>query len=49
MINLQGSSPTALLNVKGKWSHIDLSQFLIACHLLMGEMERLLAGKTEIG
>ena len=31
MINLQGSSPTALLNVKGKWSHFDLSQFLIAC------------------
>ena len=25
MINLQGSSPAALLNVKGKWSHIDLS------------------------
>ena len=25
MINLQGSSPTALLNVKGKWSRIDLS------------------------
>ena len=49
MINLQGSSPTALLNVKGKWSHFDLSQFLIACHLLMGQMERLLAGKTEIG
>ena len=49
MINLQGSSPTALLNVKGKWSHIDLSQFLIACHLLMGQMEWLIAGKTEIG
>lgn len=49
MINLQGSSPTALLNVKGKWSHFDLSQFLIACHLLMGQMERLLPGKTEIG